>query len=218
MNNLYFKAKPQVTPFTGGTIANLTVTGNTIVDGLTATTISATTYNGDGSNLTGVYLSSNPSGFTSNVGTVTSVAALTLGTTGTDITSTVTGGTTTPVITLNIPTASAANRGVLLPTDWSVFNNKANNAISNTGVTISFVTSEIYNTRVTAATGNITGDYTNAKIGVVQKIYHNHSVAPTFPGTWVKLGSGTYTTSTLNVIFVEWTGTDIAEYWIVKGV
>jgi hypothetical protein len=44
MNNLYFKAKPQVTPFTGGTIANLTVTGNTIVDGLTATTISATTY------------------------------------------------------------------------------------------------------------------------------------------------------------------------------
>ena len=45
MNNLYFKAKPQVTPFTGGTIANLTVTGNTIVGGLTATTISATTYN-----------------------------------------------------------------------------------------------------------------------------------------------------------------------------
>ena len=44
MNNLYFKAKPQVTPFTGGTIANLTVTGNTIVGGLTATTISATTY------------------------------------------------------------------------------------------------------------------------------------------------------------------------------
>jgi len=44
MNNLYFKAKPQVTPFTGGTIANITVTGNTIVNGLTATTISATTY------------------------------------------------------------------------------------------------------------------------------------------------------------------------------
>ena len=51
-----------------------TVTGDFIFNGgITATTISATTYNGDGSNLTGVYPSTNPSGFTSNVGTVTSV-------------------------------------------------------------------------------------------------------------------------------------------------
>ena len=57
-------------------------------------------------------------------GTVTSVAALTIGTTGTDITSTVATGTTTPVITLNIPTASASNRGVLSTTDWSTFNGK----------------------------------------------------------------------------------------------
>jgi hypothetical protein len=57
-------------------------------------------------------------------GTVTSVAALTLGTTGTDLSSTVANGTTTPVITLNVPTASAANRGALSSTDWSTFNNK----------------------------------------------------------------------------------------------
>lgn len=57
-------------------------------------------------------------------GTVTSVAALTLGTTGTDLTSTVATGTTTPVITLNVPTASASNRGVLSSTDWSTFNGK----------------------------------------------------------------------------------------------
>jgi hypothetical protein len=61
-------------------------------------------------------------------GTVTSVAALTLGTTGTDLTSTVVTGTTTPVITLNVPTASAANRGALSSTDWSTFNNKQNRA------------------------------------------------------------------------------------------
>jgi predicted heme/steroid binding protein len=48
-----------------------------------------------------------------SVGTVTSVAALTIGTTGTDVTSSVATGTTTPVITLNIPTASSFNRGVL---------------------------------------------------------------------------------------------------------
>jgi len=59
-----------------------------------------------------------------SVGTVTSVAALTLGTTGTDLSSTVANGTSTPVITLNVPTASAANRGALSSTDWTTFNGK----------------------------------------------------------------------------------------------
>jgi len=58
------------------------------------------------------------------MGTVTSVAALTLGTTGTDVSSTVANSTTTPVITLNLPTASATNRGALSSTDWSTFNGK----------------------------------------------------------------------------------------------
>jgi hypothetical protein len=60
------------------------------------------------------------------IGTVTSVAALTLGTTGTDLSSTVANGTTTPVITLQVPTASATNRGALSSTDWTTFNSKAN--------------------------------------------------------------------------------------------
>jgi hypothetical protein len=58
------------------------------------------------------------------VGTVTSVAALTLGTTGTDLSSTVANSTTTPVITLQVPTASASNRGALSSADWSTFNGK----------------------------------------------------------------------------------------------
>jgi hypothetical protein len=61
----------------------------------------------------------------SSGGTVTSVAALTLGTTGTDLSSTVANGTTTPVITLNVPTASATNRGALSAANWTTFNNKA---------------------------------------------------------------------------------------------
>jgi hypothetical protein len=44
---------------------------------------------------------------------ITSVAALTLGTTGTDLSSTVANSTTTPVITLNVPNASATARGVV---------------------------------------------------------------------------------------------------------
>jgi len=71
-------------------------------------------------------------------GTVTSVAALTLGTTGTDLSSSVANGTTTPVITLNVPTASATNRGALSSADWTTFNNKQNaltNPITGTGTT-----------------------------------------------------------------------------------
>jgi len=72
------------------------------------------------------------------VGTVTSVAALTLGTSGTDLSSTVANGTTTPVITLNVPTASATNRGALSSADWTTFNNKQNaltNPVTGTGTT-----------------------------------------------------------------------------------
>jgi len=57
-------------------------------------------------------------------GTVTSVAALTIGSIGTDVNSAVTNSTTTPTITLNLPTASATNRGVLNSLDWTTFNNK----------------------------------------------------------------------------------------------
>ena len=70
----------------------------------------------------------NTAGFTANLGTVTSVAALTIGTSGTDITSSVATATTTPVITLNVPTASATNRGALSSADWTTFNNKYSSA------------------------------------------------------------------------------------------
>lgn len=57
-------------------------------------------------------------------GTVTDVSALTVTNTGTDISSSVANSTTTPVITLSVPTSSAANRGALSSTDWSTFNGK----------------------------------------------------------------------------------------------
>jgi hypothetical protein len=67
-------------------------------------------------------------------GTVTSVAALTIGTTGTDLSSTVATGTTTPVISLQVPTASATNRGALSTTDWTTFNNKQATLVSGTNL------------------------------------------------------------------------------------
>lgn len=67
----------------------------------------------------------------SGSGTVTSVAALTIGTTGTDLSSSVADSTTTPVITLNVPTASATNRGVLSTSDWVDFNTAYTNRITS---------------------------------------------------------------------------------------
>jgi hypothetical protein len=67
---------------------------------------------------------STPGLFSYASGTVTSVAALTLGTSGFDVSSTVANPTTTPVITLNLPTASASNRGLLSSADWTAFNAK----------------------------------------------------------------------------------------------
>lgn len=76
-------------------------------------------------------------------GTVTSVAALTLGTTGTDLSSTVANGTTTPVITLNVPTASAANRGALSAADWTTFNSKVSSQWVTTGSNIYYTTGNV---------------------------------------------------------------------------
>jgi hypothetical protein len=82
-------------------------------------------------------------------GTVTSVAALTLGTTGTDLSSTVANGTTTPVITLNVPTASASNRGALSSTDWTTFNNKPT-VLHKTGVASATHTGTTANTLISS--------------------------------------------------------------------
>ena len=90
---------------------------------------------------TGVSFSTGTLSATGSGGTVTSVAALTLGTTGTDLTSTVATGTTTPVITLNVPTASASNRGALSAADWTTFNNKGSGTVTSVTGTAPVVSS-----------------------------------------------------------------------------
>jgi hypothetical protein len=87
---------------------------------------------------------------------------------------------------------------------------------STTGSVISFATPQVYNTFSAPSTANLTDDLTGAKIGYVQKIYHNKAVAPTVPAGWVLIGTGTYTTSTLNIIFAEWVSGTRVEYWITK--
>ena len=112
---------------------------------------------------------------TSNPGTVTSVAALTLGTTGTDLSSTVANGTSTPVITLNVPTASATNRGALSSTDWSTFNGKFTLPSLTSG-------SVLFSNGTTIAQDNTNffWDNTNKRLGI----------GTAAPGTQLELKSG----------------------------
>lgn len=85
-----------------------------------------------------------------------------------------------------------------------------------TGNTVSFDSQYFYNSRTSPGTGNITEDLTDAKLGVVQKIYHNDVSLPSFPSGWILVGSGTYTIGVLNIIMCEWIGGTSVEYWILQ--
>lgn len=88
-----------------------------------------------------------------------------------------------------------------------------------TGVAIVFDEPLIFNTPASPGTGNITQTPGSpnfvGKLGVIQKIYHNSGTAPTFPTGWVLL-RGSYTTSTLNIIYAEYVSATRIEYWIIN--
>ncbi len=94
--------------------------------------------------------------------------------------------------------------------------NASTGAEQTTGLVIDFVNQKVYNTATSPASGNITNDLTNAKLGIVQKIYHNSSTAPSMPVGWVLLGEGFYVPSTLNIINAEWCEGTRVEYWVTQ--
>jgi len=118
----------------GGTGQSANFVAGGIVYGSTTTAMAVTPIGTSGQVLTSAGAGT-PTWTTPTTGTVTSVAALTLGTTGTDLSSSVANGSTTPVITLNVPTASASNRGVLSSADWTTFNSKGSGTVTSVGGT-----------------------------------------------------------------------------------
>jgi hypothetical protein len=147
-------------------------------------------------------------------GSVTSVGALTIGTSGTDLSSTVANGTTTPVITLNVPTASATNRGALSSTDWTTFNNKQNaltNPITGTGT-------NNYIPKFTT-TGSTIGNST------LQEVSGNLGLGVT-PNTWAGTGTkafqfqnGTLSASNSYGLSLAWNAYyDGADRYVTSGV
>ena len=147
-------------PLTGGTITSSGTIGITqatsVADGYLSST-DWTTFNGKQAALSGTgfvkisgttisydnstyYLASNPSGYTTNTGTVTSVG-LSTSTSGVTIASTPV--TTSGTITVDIATASGSQNGLLSSTDFGTFNGKqaqlnGTGFVKASGTTISY--------------------------------------------------------------------------------
>ena len=153
------------------------------------------------------YNATNPAGYTSNVGTVTSVAALNLGTTGTDVSSTVSSSSVSPVITLNLPTASATNRGALSSADWTTFNSKqpAGTYATGTGTASGTNTGD----QTITLTGGVTGSGTGSFAATVVT-NANLTGAVTSVGNASSLGS--FTSAQLATALTDETGTGAAVF------
>jgi hypothetical protein len=176
---------------TSGQSAHVINTSGAI--GLNTNITGTTNFGTSGQVLTSQGNAASPIWATPTTGTVTSVAALTLGTTGTDLSSSVANGTTTPVITLNVPTASATNRGALSAADWTTFNNKqpagayltgviADSPLTGSGTSASHLS-------IPAATGSVNGYLTSSD----WTTFNNKASAITYTTNYIPYGQGTTT-------------------------
>ena len=126
------------------------------------------------------YLASNPNGYTSNTGTVTSIAT----------TAPLTGGTITTSGTLGITQSTTSTSGYLSSTDWNTFNGKQNaltNPTTGTGTT-NYVTK--WTGSSTLGNSSIFDNGTNVGIGTASpqvKFVNSGGAIATSP----TLGSGT---------------------------
>jgi len=106
---------------TGATGRGITSVIRTTGTGAPGTTDTYTiTYSDTSTSTFQVYNGANGGGS----GTVTNTIVNAVGTTGTDVSFSVATPTTVPTFTLNLPSASVTNRGLLTAADWATFNGK----------------------------------------------------------------------------------------------
>ena len=132
-------------------------------------------------------------------GTVTSVAALTLGTSGTDLSSSVSNGTTTPVITLNVPDASATARGVISTSPQTIAGDKTFTGTTS-GITKSMV--GLNNVDNTSDVNKPISTATQTALNLKQDTLVSGTNLKTINSTTL-LGSGNITTGTVTSVGVS---------------
>ena len=132
-------------------------------------------------------------------GTVTSVAALTLGTSGTDLSSSVATGTTTPVITLNVPDASATARGVVSTSPQTIAGDKTFTGTTS-GITKSMV--GLNNVDNTSDINKPVSTATQTALNLKQDTLVSGTNLKTINSTTL-LGSGNITTGTVTSVGVS---------------
>jgi len=83
---------------------------------------------------------------------------------------------------------------------------------------VEFIQEYVYYSNTTPTTGDITVSQTDSVLGLVQKLYHNDGAPPSFSGVSdiQIIGTGTYITGVLNIIYLEWTEANRVEYWITQ--
>ena len=132
-------------------------------------------------------------------GTVTSVAALTLGTSGTDLSSSVANSTTTPVITLNVPDASATARGVISTSPQTIAGDKTFTGTTS-GITKSMV--GLNNVDNTSDANKPISTATQTALNLKQDTLVSGTNIKTINSTTL-LGSGNITTGTVTSVGVS---------------
>lgn len=86
--------------------------------------------------------------------------------------------------------------------------------VATEGAEVKFDAARHYGSFAAPITSAITDSNTRARVGIVQKVYHQ-AASLTVPGTWVKVGAGTYAANEVNLIYVEFETTGRKIYWIV---
>lgn len=89
-------------------------------------------------------------------------------------------------------------------------------AVGATEFPLTFTRPTVWGTRASPMTGDITENLAGARVGVVQKVYHEDTETPAVPGTWVLMGDATYIPLELNVIYCEFVGSGVVEYWVAQ--
>lgn len=87
--------------------------------------------------------------------------------------------------------------------------------------TISFDWNYIYGSASSPLSGPLSINNTNARLGYIQKIYHDDATAPPFPASFKVQGTGEYLENAsaeglVNTIFVEWSSSTRQVYWITQ--